>query len=117
MFDDILKLVQDHLGNDPAVAAVIPADQADAIHNEIATRLTNAVGDQIPVDQSDRNADGDGGMFGSLLNSATSGGSIGGAIEGGLVGTLTTKFGLSPEIAGAISGALPGLLQKMSNKE
>ena len=50
MLDDILQIVKDHLGNNPAVAAAIPADQADAIHNEIANHINNAASQ--PAQQS-----------------------------------------------------------------
>ena len=41
MFDQILQMVKDHIGGNPAVASAIPAGQADDIHNEIATHVTN----------------------------------------------------------------------------
>jgi hypothetical protein len=43
MFDQILQLVKEHLGNNPAISAGIPAGQEDAVHNEIATHLTNSL--------------------------------------------------------------------------
>jgi hypothetical protein len=114
MFDEILQLVKDHLGNNPQVAAAIPADQQDAIHNEIATHVTNALAAQP-------SADGSGGGFGGLLSklegSIAAGGPVTNAIEGGLINTLTTKFGLPPSVTGAISGALPGILQKYANRQ
>lgn len=114
MFDDILNLVKEHLSNDPAVAAAIPADQQEAIHNEIATHLANSVAAPAATENG-------GGMFGGLLgkleSSIAGGGTVTNAIEGGLINSLTTKFGLPPSITGAISGALPGLLQKFAQKQ
>ncbi|HEY5370228.1 MAG TPA: hypothetical protein VIJ75_14690 [Hanamia sp.] len=112
MFDEILKMVQDHLAENPAVAAAIPAGQADAIHNETATHITNGVSSAATNDTG-----GIAGMLGKLESSMASGGSITSAIEGGLVSSLTTKFGLPPSVTGAIAGALPGLLQKFAQKQ
>lgn len=112
MFDEILNLVKEHLGNNPEVAAAIPAEHADAVHNEIATHVANSLSTQ---------PEGEGGIFGSLLSKLEGGMASGGtgtsAIEGGLISSLAAKFGLPPSITGAIAGALPGLLQKyMANK-
>ena len=111
MFDQILQLVKEHLGNNPEISAGIPAGQEDAVHNEIATHLTNGLANQ---------PNENGGMFGGLLSKLESGvkggGPVTSAIEGGLVSSLASKFGLSPLITGAIAGALPGLLQKYANK-
>ena len=109
MFDEILNLVKDHLGNNSEIAAAIPADQADAVHNEIATHLTNGLNNQ-PATESGES----GGILSKLESSIASGGTITNAIEGGLVSSLTSKFGLPPSITGAIAGALPGLLQKFA---
>jgi|SRR5579871_856845 len=106
MFDDILNLVKEHLGNNPQVAAAIPADQADAIHTEIANHIANA---------GTQPANG-GGILGTLENAISSGGTVTSAIEGGLVSSLTSKFGLPPSVTGAIAGALPGLLQRFASK-
>jgi hypothetical protein len=46
MFDEILKTVKEHLGSNPQVASGIPADQADAIHSEIANHITNGLTSQ-----------------------------------------------------------------------
>lgn len=112
MFDQILDLVKEHLGNNPEVSAAIPADQQDAIHNEIANHLNNAVTSQP--------ADGGGGMFGGILSKIeggmSSGSPVASAIEGGLVSSLASKFGLPPSVTGAIAGALPGLLQKYTSR-
>ena len=112
MFDEILKMVKDHLAENPEVAAAIPADQADAIHNEIATHITNGVSTTAA-----NGSGGIGGILGKLESSMASGGTITSAIEGGLVSSLTSKFGLPPSVTGAIAGALPGLLQKFSQRQ
>ena len=46
MFDEILKMVKDHLGNNQEVSSAIPADQQDAVHHEVATQMTNALKNQ-----------------------------------------------------------------------
>jgi hypothetical protein len=112
MFDEILNLVKEHLGNNPEVAGAIPAAQADAVHNEIATHVANSLQNQ-PAGETG----GFGGILSKLESSIASGGTITNAIEGGLVNSLTTKFGLPPSVTGAIAGALPGLLQKYMNKQ
>jgi hypothetical protein len=51
MFDEILKEVKEHLGNNPQVAENIPTEQADAIHHEIATHIHEGL-QQQPETQS-----------------------------------------------------------------
>jgi hypothetical protein len=110
MFDQILEMVKEHLGNDTQVSSNLPAGQQDAVHNEVATQITQGLASQTPLQG------GVGGLLESLQNMATSGSPIAGAIEGGLVSSLASKFGLPPAITGAIAGALPGLLQKFAHK-
>ncbi len=110
MFDQILDLVKEHLGNNPEVNAAIPADKADEVHKEIATHVTEGIKNQAS------GAGGLGGLLSMLQGGATSGSPVAGAIEGGLVSSLASKFGLSPAITGAIAGAIPGLLQKFAHK-
>ena len=109
MFDEILNLVKEHLGNNPQIAAVIPPGQEEAIHNEIATHIANnaAAGQSGSVGMLS-------GLLSKLESSVAEGGPVTSAIEGGLVNSLTTKFGLPPSITGAIAGALPGIMQKMA---
>src|SRR6476660_1922848 len=109
MFDEILKMVKDHLGNNQEVSS-LPADQQDAVHHEVATQMTNELKNQASTQG------GAGGLLSMLQNSLTSGSPVVHAIEGGLVGGLLGKFGLSPAIAGAITATLPGLLQKFVHK-
>jgi len=109
MFDEILKMVKDHLGNNQEISS-LPADQQDAVHHEVATQMTNELKNQASA------RGGAGGLLEMLQNSITSGSPVVHALEGGLVGGLLGKFGLSPTIAGAITGALPGLLQKFVQK-
>lgn len=110
MFDQILDLVKDHLGNNPEIASQIPDDKKEAVHKEVATQITNSIKDQA-VQQG-----GIGGLLSSLQNSVAGGGTVPSAIEGGLVGSLTNKLGLSPAISGAIAAAIPGILQKFVHK-
>jgi hypothetical protein len=112
MLDEIVQMVKDHLANNPAVANAIPADQADAIHTEIANHIANTVAAQPAADQGGAMS----GLIGKLESVVAGGGPMVNAVEGSLVNTLTTKFGLPPSITGAISGALPGLLQKFASK-
>ena len=109
MFDEILKMVKDHLGNNQEVSS-LPAYQQDAVHHEVATQMTNALKNQAGAQG------GAGGLLSMLQDSLTSGSPVVHAIEGGLVGGLLGKFGLSPTIAGAVTAALPGLLQKFVHK-
>ena len=109
MFDEVLKMVKDHLGNNQEISS-LPADQRDAVHHEVATQMTNELKNQASTQG------GAGGLLSMLQNSLTSGNPVVHAIEGGLVGGLLGKFGLSPTIAGAVTAALPGLLQKFVHK-
>lgn len=111
MLDDILQLVKEHLGNNPEVAAGIPAGQEEAVHNEIANHVANGL-----TNQPTENTGGFGGILSKLESSIASGGTLTSAIEGGLVSSLASKFGLPPSVTGAIAGALPGILQKYANK-
>jgi len=110
MFDEILNLVKEHLGNHPDVAPAIQG-QEDAIHNEIATHVANNIANPAAAST---NA---GGLLSTIENSIASGGPVVNAIEGGLINSLTTKFGLPPSITGALAGALPGILQKFASKQ
>lgn len=109
MFEEILNTVKQHFAENPEIAQHIPVEQQEAIHQEIASHVTNATAPP-PA------ASGSGGMFGGLLGQLESaiggGGTLVSAVEGGLVSSLASKFGLSPAATGAIAGALPGLLQK-----
>lgn len=110
MFDQILNLVKEHLGNNPQVAGAIPADKADAVHQEIASHVTDNL----------KSGAGIQGGIGDLLSKFTggveSGSPVTSAITGGLAGSLASKFNLPPAVVGAISGAIPGILQKFAQK-
>lgn len=110
MFDQVLDLVKQHLGNDPQVAAAIPAGQADAVHKEIASQVTNG------LSQHANSQGGIGGLLSMLQGGLASNSPITSGIEGGLVGSLGSKFGLSPAISGVIAAALPGILQRLAQK-
>jgi hypothetical protein len=109
MFDQILQMVKDHMVSNPEVASAIPAGQADEVHREIASHISNGL-------QTQAASQGTGGLLSSLEGGLTSGNPISSAIEGGLDSSLASKFGLPPSVTGAISGALPGLLQKFAHK-
>ena len=110
MFDEILKMVKDQIGNNQQVSSAIPADQQDAVHHEVASQVTNELKSQA-VAQG-----GAGGLLSKLQEAIGSGSPVVNAIEGSLVSSLGSRFGLPPSITGAISGALPGLLQKFVHK-
>lgn len=112
MFDEILNLVKEHLGNNPQISSAIPPGQEDAVHKEIATHVANNLQNQPAAETG-----GFGGILSKLENNIAAGGTVTNAIEGGLVNSLTTKFGLPPSVTGAIAGALPGILQKYMNKQ
>src|SRR5215218_6222304 len=110
MFDQILDLVKQHVGNNPQVASAIPAGQTDAVHQEIASHVTNGLASQAATQG------GVGGLISQLQGGMASGSPVTNAIEGGLVSSLGSKFGLPPAATGAIAAALPGLLQKFAHK-
>lgn len=110
MFDQILDLVKQHLGNNPQISSAIPADKRDAVNNEIASHVTNGLKNQAA------SQGGAGGLLSMLEGAMSSGSPVINAIEGGLVGSLGSKFGLPPMATGAIAAALPGLLQKFAHK-
>lgn len=106
MFDDILNAVKQELGNHPEVTS-LPADQQEALHNEIANHINNTTQNQTAPATSDG-----GGLLSKVEGMLTSNSPITGAIEGGLVSSIASKFGLSSGLSGAIAGALPGLIQR-----
>jgi len=110
MFDQILQMVKDHIGGNPQVTSNIPSEQADEVHQEIATHINNGLKNEAV------NQGGSGGLLSMLENGVSSGSSVVNAIEGGLASTLGSKFGLPPAATGAISAMLPGLLQKFAHK-
>jgi len=144
MFEQILALVKDHIGNDPQIAQHIPPEQADAVHQAIAEHVTNTLQSQSqptegPAIQPSSGGPGAqtgqtglgggfaqsglggltgqgglGGLVSQFTNSLESGSPLAAAIEGGLVGSLGSRFGLGPAATGAIAAALPGLLQRMT---
>ena len=115
MFEEILNTVKQHLAENPEVANAIPAEQQEAIHNEIAAHVTNAM--TPPAAGAAGGGDLLGGLLGKLESAIGSGNPIANAVEGGLVASLTSKFGLSPAVTGAIAASLPGLMQKLMHKQ
>ena len=110
MFDQILQLVKEHVGGNPQIAAAIPPEQADAIHHEIATHITEGLQNQAPAPAAG------GGILSTLENSLTSGNLVTSSLVGGLIGSLGNKFGLSSAVTGAIAASLPGLVQRFTHK-
>ena len=101
MFDQVLNLVKEHMGNNPQVAAAIPKGQEEAVHHEIATQVTQGLAGHAAA------SGGVGGLLSKLQAGVGSGSPVTSAIEGGIVGTLGNKFGLPPMVTGAIAAALP----------
>lgn len=110
MFDQILQLVKEHLNSNPELTGNMSAEQADQVHREIATHITNGLQSQTPPAAPAANTEG--GILSQLENSLASGGLATSAITGGLVGSLASKFGMPPLITGAIAAAVPGLMRK-----
>ena len=110
MFDEVLKMVKDHIGNNPQVASAIPPGQHEEVTHEVATQVTQGLAQQAAVHG------GTGGLLSQLQSGLTSNSPIVTAIEGGVVSSLASKFGLPPIATGAIAAALPGLLQKFAHK-
>jgi uncharacterized protein YidB (DUF937 family) len=110
MFDQILQMVKEHMAGNPEVASAIPADQADAVHREIATHINNSLQNQPQT------AGVGAGLLSQFENSLASGNLLTSAISGGLIGSLGSKFGLSSAVTGAIAASLPGLLQKFGHQ-
>ena len=110
MFDQILQLVKESLGNHPEIAGNVPQEQQDAIHHEIATHIHNGLQNQSEAPATP------GGLLSQFENSLGSGNILTSAVTGGLVGSLAGKFGLPPLITGAIAASLPGLMEKYMEK-
>ena len=119
MFDQILQLVKEHMAENPQVAAQIPPEQAEAVHQEIAAHLTNGLqnGGGGSAGNGFAPAGGGGGLLSQLEGSLASGNLLTSSIAGGLVGSLGSKFGLGPAATGAIAAALPGLLQRFTQRQ
>ncbi|MFL5739093.1 MAG: hypothetical protein ACJ75B_02665 [Flavisolibacter sp.] len=109
MFDQILEMVKQRLGSNPEINSAIPAGQQEAVHQEVASHVTQGLANHA-------SQLGVGGLLAQLQSGITSNSPITGAIEGGLVSSLASKFGLPPAVTGAIAGALPGILQKFAHK-
>ena len=110
MFDQILDLVKQHIGSNPQVSSAIPAGQADEVHKEIASQVTNGLASHAS------GQGGVGGLLSMLQGGLSSGNPVTSAIEGGIASSIGSKFGLPPAVTGAISAALPGMLQKFAHK-
>lgn len=129
MFEQILQAVKDHFASDPQLAASIPPEQAEAVHQEIAAHIHEQVQNQAtansesagqPAAVAGQESSSLGSMAGGLLSniehSLASGGIGTSVVSGGLVGALSSKLGLPAAVSGAIAAAVPGLLQKFMQK-
>ena len=110
MFDQILDMVKQQVGNNPAVNSAIPAGQEEAVHQEVAKQVTAGMATQA------QEHGGVGALLSKLQGGLTSNNPITNAIEGGVVSSLASKFGLPPAATGAIAAALPSILQKFAHK-
>jgi len=110
MFDQILDMVKQQVGNNPQVRSAIPPGQEDAVHQEVARQVAAGVATQA------HQQGGVGELLSKLQGGLTSNNPITNAIEGGVVSSLASKFGLPPAATGAIAAALPSLLQKFAHK-
>ena len=53
MFDEILKMVKDQLGNNHEVSS-LPADQQNAVHHEVATQVTKELKNQADSPENEK---------------------------------------------------------------
>ena len=67
MFDEILKMVKDQLGNNKEIASAVPAEQHDAVHKEVASQVTNVLKSQAAV------SGGGGGLLSKLQDTLAGG--------------------------------------------
>jgi hypothetical protein len=110
MFDQLLQMVKDHVGASSLTAAGISPEQADAVHQEIASHLNQGLISQAAAQG------GAGNLLSMLSSSLQSGNLVASSITGGLVGSLAGRFGLPPAVTGAIAASLPALLQRFAAK-
>jgi hypothetical protein len=111
MFDQILDLVKEHMGNNPEIASAVPAEKQGEMQQEIANHI------QGGLQSHAEGAGGAGGLLSMLAGGGQGGGgAVSNAISGGLVASLASKFGLPASATGAITAAIPGLLQKFAHK-
>jgi hypothetical protein len=117
MFDEILDTVKKELSAHPAVAA-LPADQQNALHEEVATHVNNAVNAAPSMNATSSESTG---LLGGLLSQAGSalagGGMLTNALEGGVLSSITSRLGLPPAVTGALAAALPGIIQRFAQKK
>ncbi|MFL5787532.1 MAG: hypothetical protein ACJ748_05735 [Flavisolibacter sp.] len=111
MFDEILNMVKQHLGNNPQVASTIPEGQEDQVHREVATQIHDKLNEHSSP------FGGMGGLLSQLQTGLTSNNPVANAIEGGVVSSLASKLGLPPAATGAIAASLPALLQKIARHQ
>jgi hypothetical protein len=110
MFDQILDLVKQHMGNNPEIASAVPPGQEDQLHHEIASHINGALANHAS------SQDGVGGLLSMLQGGMSLENPITNSLQGGIANSIGSKFGLSPMVTGAIASALPGILQKFAHK-
>ena len=110
MYTQILNLVKDQLDNNPLVLDEIPANEANAIHREVAEHITDGLKLQVT------SPSGAGDLLANLSDGLDPGNATVSSIQAGLATSLNDKFGLSPTAIAAITDAIPGLLQKFADK-
>ena len=108
MFDQVLQLVKQHIGNDPKISSAIPAEHKEDVHREVANGVTDGI-------KNTATAGGIGGMLSSVTG-GSSGGGITSGIQKAVADRLAGKFGLSSETIHAITAALPGIVEKVTGK-
>jgi uncharacterized protein YidB (DUF937 family) len=109
MFEQVLQLVKQHVGNNPQVSEHIPREQKEAVNQEIAHGVADGL-------KSNLTEGGIGGMLSSLTGSGSSPGNISSTIQKAVADRLTGKFGLSDGAIRSITAAIPGIIQKITNK-
>jgi hypothetical protein len=97
MFDQIPKVVRDHLSGDRDALSCIPKEHADAIQQEIADTVATRMGNTV-----------EGNIFDML-----SGNSNGLGVLEDMAQTLIEKYNLSPEKANTIAARVPLIMRKI----
>jgi hypothetical protein len=130
MFEQILALVKDHIGNDPQIAQHIPPEQADAVHQAIAEHVTNTLQSQSqptegPAIQPSLGGPGaltgQTGLGGGFAQAGPGGltgqGGLGGLAQGGLGGLAQGGLGGLAQggLGGLAQGGLGGLVSQFTN--
>ena len=114
MFEQILALVKDHIGNDPQIAQHIPPEQADAVHQAIAEHVTNTLQSQSQPTEGPAIQPSPGGS-GALTGQTGLGGGFAQAGPGGLTGQGGLGGLAQGGLGGLAQGGLGGLVSQFTN--